>query len=155
MGDKLVTELLLMLKSIELFQGLNDRQLERLVAISQRESFSAGEVILQQDAPGDRMYIIAQGQVEISVLDIRGKTRLAVYLGQGQIFGEVALLDYGSRSATVTADEDDTLVYALTRDDFDDLCMSDHLLGFLVMRNLALDLAFKLRHRNIDLADEV
>jgi hypothetical protein len=33
--------------------------------------------------------------------------------------------------------------------------MSDHLLGYLVMRNLALDLSFKLRHRNTDLADEV
>lgn len=155
MGESLVTELLRTMKSIELFKGLNDSQLERLVAISRRESFNAGDVILRQDSPGDRMYIIAQGQVEISVLDVKGKSRLAVYLGQGQVFGEVALLDYGSRSATVTADEDNTVVYSLARDSFDNLCMSDHLLGFLVMRNLALDLAFKLRHRNTDLADEV
>lgn len=144
------------LKSIELFTGLNDAQLQRIGAISRRESFNRGDVILHQnDAGGDRMYIIAAGQVEISVQDPRGNSRLAIYLGEGQIFGEVALLDYGSRSATVIADDDGTVLYSIARDSFDNLCMSDHLLGYLVMRNLALDLTFKLRHRNTGLVDEV
>lgn len=148
-------ELLRTMKSIELFQGLNDAQLQQLATISRRETFNEGDVILHQDSTGDTMYIIAEGQVEISVLDPKGKARLALYLGEGQVFGEVALLDYGSRSATVTAVEDGTVVYAVSRDSFENLCMSDHLLGYLVMRNLALDLSFKLRHRNTDLADEV
>lgn len=147
-------ELLRTMKTIELFRGLNDTQLERIAAISRRENFSEGDVILKQDAEGDTMYIIAEGQVEISV-QAKGKSRLAIYLGEGQVFGEVALLDYGSRSATVTADEDGTVVFSVSRDGFDILCMSDHLLGYLVMRNLALDLSFKLRHRNTDIADEV
>lgn len=147
-------ELLRTLKTIELFRGLNDTQLERIAAISRRESFDEGDVILKQDAEGDTMYIIAKGQVEISVR-VKGTSRLAIYLGEGQVFGEVALLDYGSRSATVTADEDGTIVYSVSRDSFDNLCMSDHLLGYLVMRNLAIDLSFKLRHRNSDIADEV
>lgn len=148
-------ELLRTMKTIELFRGLDDMQLERIVAISRRESFDESEVILRQEEAGDTLYIIAQGQVEISVNDLNGKARLALYLGEGQVFGEVALLDYGSRSATVKADEDGTVVYSLARDSFENLCMSDHLLGYLVMRNLALDLAFKLRHRNNDLPDEV
>ena len=147
-------ELLRTMKTIELFRGLNDTQLERIAAISRRENYKEGDVILKQDAEGDTMYIIAQGQVEISV-QAKGKSRLAIYLGEGQVFGEVALLDYGNRSATVTADEDSTVVYSVSRDGFDILCMSDHLLGYLVMRNLALDLSFKLRHRNSDIADEV
>ena len=147
-------ELLRTMKTIELFRGLNDTQLVRITAISRRESYNEGDVILKQDAEGDTMYIIVQGQVEISV-QAKGKSRLAIYLGEGQVFGEVALLDYGSRSATVTADEDGTVVYSVSRDGFDNLCMSDHLLGYLVMRNLALDLSFKLRHRNSDIADEV
>ena len=149
-------ELLHTMKSVELFRGLNDTQLQRIAAISRRETFNQGQIILQQDASGgDKMYIIAQGQVEISIQDPKGNSRLALYLGEGQVFGEVALLDYGSRSATVTADEDNTVVYSLARDSFDNLCMSDHLLGYLVMRNLALDLTFKLRHRNTGLMDEV
>jgi len=147
-------ELLRTMKNIELFRGLNDSQLERIAAISRREDYNEGDVILKQDAEGDTMYIIAQGQVEISV-QVKGTSRLAIYLGEGQVFGEVALLDYGHRSATVTADEDNTVVYSVARDSFENLCMSDHLLGYLVMRNLALDLSFKLRHRNTDLADEV
>ena len=147
-------ELLRTMKTIELFRGLNDTQLERITTISRRENFNEGDVILKQDAEGDTMYIIVNGQVEISV-QAKGKSRLAIYLGEGQVFGEVALLDYGSRSATVTADEDGTVVYSVSRDGFDNLCMSDHLLGYLVMRNLALDLSFKLRHRNSDIADEV
>ena len=63
---------------------------------------------------------------------------------------ELALLDQGLRTATVVADEDPTLLYSLTREAFDGLCNADAGLGYLMMRNIALDLAFKLRHQNLD-----
>jgi CRP-like cAMP-binding protein len=74
----------------------------------------------------------------------------ALFLGEGQIFGELSLLDQGPRTATVIADEDPTVVYTLRRDAFESLCRSDIALGYQLMRNIALDLAFKLRHHNLD-----
>lgn len=136
------------LRAIPLFAGLSDDQLAQIAAIAQREIYAAGETILSQHARGDCMYLIAEGQVQVSINPNRSPAPAALYLGPGQIFGEVALLDHGTRSASVVADEDDTIVYRLEREPVEQLCHTDTQLGYVLMRNLALDLAFKLRHSN-------
>lgn len=137
------------LKRIELFRGLNDDRLQQIAAISQQEIYNDDEVILNVDKPGDTLYIIGRGEVEIHLPAEGGELRPALYLGEGQIFGEMALLEGAVRSATVVAAGDNTLVYQIQRDDFIALCQADTQLGYLVMRNLAQDLSFKLRHRNV------
>ena len=73
---------------------------------------------------------------------------LQVTLGQGQSFGEMGLVDRGPRSATVRADSD-TDLYAINCEQFLELCELLPQLGFQVMLNIAADLSFKLRHRNL------
>ncbi len=143
-------ELLQVLRQIEIFHGLTDAQLEQIAQITQREAYSSGDVIIEQDAPGDRMYLIAEGQVEILKRDAYGDMRTALFLGEGQVVGELALLDQGLRTATVAADDNPTVVYSITRSSFEALCHADTALGYQMMRNLALDLAFKLRYQNLD-----
>ena len=63
--------------------------------------------------------------------------------------GAVGLLDRGLRSATVNAKADNTALYAISRDDFVKLCEQDTRIGYIVMRNVAADLSFKLRHYNL------
>jgi len=143
-------ELLQIIKLIEIFHRLNDTQLHEITAIAKRESYKGGDTIIEQDTPGDSMYIIVQGQVEILKRDAEGDMQTALFLGEGQVFGELALLDQGLRTATIIADDDPTIVYSLTRDSIEGLCRADTALGYQLMRNLALDLAFKLRHQNLD-----
>lgn len=143
-------EIVQTLKQIEVFHGLNADQLQQIAAITRREAYQSGDVIIEQNAAGDTMYIIARGQVEILKRDSYGDMHTALFLGEGQIFGELALLDQGLRSATVIANEDPTVLYALDRDTFESLCRGDTALGYHLMRNVALDLAFKLRHHNLD-----
>ncbi len=139
-----------LLRAAELFIGLTDEQIRRLAAISQELTFKKGETIFAQGDEGDRLYVIRRGQVEITVADTKGRARSEVYLGQGQVFGEMALIDYGRRSATVRCVRDGTVVDMISRDNFTDLCNADKAIGYIVMRNLAVDLSFKLRHRNLD-----
>lgn len=143
-------ELVTILKNVPLCSGLNPSQLASLAAISQRESYQTDAVIFTQNHPGDKMYIITKGQVEIRLNDEGGGNHATLYLGQGQIFGEMALLDQGPRSASVVAVEDNTEVYAIAAAEFLALCQQDTAIGFVVMRNMALDLSFKLRHKNLD-----
>lgn len=143
-------ELVNILKHVELCRGLTDEQLKRLAQISHQESFAADSVIFEQGTAGDKMYVVSKGQVEIQVKDSEGGVYTAVFLGSGQIFGEMALLDEGKRSAAVVAVDDDTVVYSIDGDSFAELCRSDTAIGYVMMRNMAQDLSFKLRHRDFD-----
>jgi len=134
------------MKRVELFRGLTDDQLMRLAGISQTETYPQGTTICKQGDMGDKMYVVAQGQVEIRVQDSHGASYSAVYLGEGQVVGEMALLDEGKRSATVVAVHDGTVMFAFPNKDFALLCRNDTAIGYVMMRNLAQDLSFKLRH---------
>ena len=145
-----MNEIIRLIRHIEVFHGLTDAQLEQVTGSIQRENYTLGEVIIRQNDASDSMYIIGQGQVEVLQRDARGENRTTLFLGEGQVFGELALLDQGLRTATIVADEDPTLVYSLTRAAFEALCQADTALGYVMMRNIALDLAFKLRHQNFN-----
>ncbi|MBI5928368.1 MAG: cyclic nucleotide-binding domain-containing protein [Chloroflexi bacterium] len=145
-----MTNQLLLYKAVELFDGLTTDQIEALITISQQEVYHEDQTIFAQDDEGDRMYIIRSGQVEVSVQkNIHTPAETKIFLGQGQIFGEIALIDYGRRSATVKAMADKTVVDTIHRENFNKLCQSNTAIGFVVMRNLAIDLSYKLRHQNL------
>jgi CRP-like cAMP-binding protein len=149
-----VTELL---QHSELFLELAPEQVEQIAALGREASYNAGDVIISEGAPSHEMYIICSGMVEVEVgkgtvvHDVPGAPQLSslVRLGQGQVFGEMALVDSGARSATVRCTKDDTVLYVIPNKDFWALCEGDHHIGFIVMRNIAADLSFKLRHRNL------
>jgi CRP/FNR family cyclic AMP-dependent transcriptional regulator len=144
------------LKGLDVFNGLSDRQLRKVVALCRELEFKEGETILFEGAHSDEMYMITQGEVEILVDSApppecpTGEGKLSItHLGAGQVFGEMALVDRGLRSATVRCVTDDTRLLAIQRENFMALCEEDTRLGFVVMRNLAADLSFKLRSRNL------
>lgn len=143
-------ELLRIMKRVELFRGLSDAQLARVAEISQKETYSAKQAICRQGEPGDKMFIVAEGQVEVMIRNSKGETFSAVYLGEGQLVGEMGLIDQTTRSATVLSVVDDTVVYSISNEDFTKLCASDTDIGYIMMRNIAQDLSFKLRHRDTD-----
>lgn len=145
------------LRHVEILTGLTDEQLARVAAICHEKAYNAGEVIVHENEPSGEIYIIHQGNAQVSVAGtkITAETLAApgpkalISLGQGQVFGEMALIDMGPRSATVECTSDGTELYVIRRDDFVRLCEQDTDIGYRVMRNLAADLSFKLRHRNL------
>jgi CRP-like cAMP-binding protein len=78
------------------------------------------------------------------------KIKDLVTLGEGQITGEISLVDQGPRSATVAAGTEPTTVQIIDRKDLETICLETPSIGYIIMRNIAIDLAFKLRHRNIN-----
>jgi len=145
-----MNEIRQILKYASLFRGLSDAQLGRVAEIAQSEHYNAKDVIFSQDTLGDKMYIISSGQVEVRVQDNSGQSHSAIYLGQGQVFGEMALLDQGTRSASIIAAQNNTVVYSIPGAAFTILCQQDTGIGYIMMRNIALDLSFKIRHQNFD-----
>jgi CRP-like cAMP-binding protein len=142
------------LKQVELFQGLTPGQLERLSALCQSRMWAQGETLFKQGDPADTLYIIAAGQIEIAVHNAQGELTPEVYLGSGQIIGEMGLVDAGTRSASAIAAENDTQIYSILADDLNRLCEEDTALGYRLMRHIAQDLSFKLRHHDTTIAEQ-
>ncbi|MBI4771090.1 MAG: cyclic nucleotide-binding domain-containing protein [Chloroflexi bacterium] len=139
-----------LLKTVELFDGLREEELAQVAAICQPETHSRGDILTTQGAAGDELFVVANGFVEVVVgEDSPGGPRTVVNLGAGQIFGEMALVDQGPRSATVRVLNDNTVLHRIDQEAFTRLCEANTHLGYTVMRNMAADLSFKLRHRHL------
>ncbi len=136
-----------LLKRSAIFAGLSDSEAEAVAATCQKQVYGPGSIIIQQGDTGDELFIIEEGQVEIVLMGTTPE-RQVVVLGKGQVLGEMSLLDFGYRSATARATEE-TTVQVIKEADFTALCERDHRIGYIVMRNLAADLSFKLRHRHL------
>jgi CRP-like cAMP-binding protein len=137
-----------LLRSVELFAGLTDDELDQVAAICTRRQLKAGDVLARQGEAGRDLFIVSEGLLEVSVIE-RDVSRVVINLGAGQLIGEMALVDHGPRSATVTAVQDQTFVQVIKHDEFEALCQRNTQIGYRVMQNLAVDLSFKLRHRNL------
>ena len=145
------------LKRVEILIGLTDEQLARIADICQLQAHNAGDVIVRKNEPSNEVYIVNRGSVEVDLATdrITAETLAApgpqsiIALGQGQVVGEMALIDMGPRSATVRCTKDGTELYVIQRDSFVRLCEEDTDIGYKVMRNLAADMSFKLRHHNL------
>jgi MFS family permease len=101
-----------LLRNLPLFAPLPLATLEHLAARLERVPVVAGTEVTRQGEPGERFYIVGEGEVEVSV-----DGRAAATLGQGDYFGEIALLRDVPRTATVTARRE-TMLLALDRDEF-------------------------------------
>jgi CRP/FNR family cyclic AMP-dependent transcriptional regulator len=105
-----------LLKEIPLFELLDDREREDLAARLEVERFAADTSIFQIGDPGEAVYIISSGEVEIYFRNDTGEQIILERSGKGDFFGEISFLDGGSRSASVRA-RTDTEVLRLDRDD--------------------------------------
>jgi len=135
------------LTEIELFNGLDQDDLKEIAQICEERVYRLAEVIAVQGDEGNEFFIITEGNVEISVNDRRepGTKRVVANLGAGQLIGEMGLVDQGPRSATVCAIEEPTRVQVIHYSAIKDLFERNSKIGYLVMRNLAVDISFKLR----------
>ncbi len=137
-----------LLKRVQLFANLSSEELTLLTEICVPSQAKPQELIIEQNTMGTGMYIVAAGSVEVFIRGLESARSLVV-LGRGQVIGEMALIDQGYRSASVKATAEGATLYLIERDKFYQLCEQNNHIGFIVMRNLAIDIAFKLRHRNL------
>jgi len=107
---------MVVLKTNKLFSGMLAAELQALEQTAQLKAYKSGRNIFQEGDPGDGLYIIVEGKVQITCLIGQDQRRVLSRLQPGDFFGEMAVLDNQPRSATATA-EMDTQVYFILRDD--------------------------------------
>ncbi len=130
--------------------GMNRAQRTRLAAQCQIQTYAPDVCIAQADTPGNLLFIIQEGSVEVwNVVTEKRPAAAALHpmatLLPGQITGELALLDGGRRSADLRAGPEGATVLILSRERLVALCEDDPPLGNRLLWNIATALALRLR----------
>ncbi len=134
-----------------LFHGLVEEDIRRVLALGKEETYREGDVLAVQGSREGKVFVLLEGMVEVQVK--AGNTlQPVVTLGPGQLIGEITLVDGGPHSATVIVTQTPTRVLAFERDALLALCETHPRLGYVLMRNIAADLGFKVRHHNLSIA---
>jgi len=156
------------LRKVPLFGQLAPSDLERVVEISRERTYPRNSVILFEDDPGDALYVVAEGQVKVVLIGEDGREVILSVMGEGEFFGEMALVDDEPRSAHVIAMEDSTLL-VLRREDFQGILTQTPRIALALMRELSrrlrrvdekvgslvlLDVNGRVAQLLLDLADE-
>jgi CRP/FNR family cyclic AMP-dependent transcriptional regulator len=104
------------LASVEFFEHLSEDDRVRLAQVVDLRELKAGDTLFKAGEPGDSLFIVRSGEVELYIRDKTGQKIVLTIAGPNEIFGELALLDKGARSATAVALNDCELL-ELDRED--------------------------------------
>jgi uncharacterized membrane protein len=95
-----------LLKEVPLFNLLDDQERIELAAQMELVRFAAGETLFQFGEPGDAMFVINSGEVEVFFKNDTGERIVLEVATRGDFVGELSMLDNGTRSASVVATKD-------------------------------------------------
>jgi CRP/FNR family transcriptional regulator len=120
-----------LLSGLALFAELKNRELRSLARIADTARFPADHEIVVEGAPGDFCFLLVEGSAEV----VKGGNAV-ISLGPGEIFGELAMLDPGPRSATVRTISE-VLALRVQRDPFIHVVGEDPRIGLRLLAVMA------------------
>lgn len=129
-----------------LFQELSPEETRIALSYFQEVSYPRGKHVFRQGEPGQALYLVERGRVRLYRTHLGGQEKTLGFLGPGEVFGEMSLLDQGERSASAVAEEE-VLLQALYREAY--MALVRRLP--LIAHNLARVLAHRLREVNLEL----
>src|SRR5450756_3209365 len=110
-------EFAVILKMNPMFADLGPDELARISSLCHTQQLGLGEVLFQKGDSGDALFGVRRGQIRIETGASDGSRLTLNFMGPGDLFGEVAVLDGFSRTADATAGEP-TELFVLRREDF-------------------------------------
>ncbi len=140
------------LHMIPVFDEVDGRDFRLLQRFTEVVKFSAGSLIFREGSPGDAMFFILKGEVNILKTSINEEKVLLATLGKGNVLGEMSLVDNAPRSATAIAKTDIELV-SLRKDSFFRLVDDHPRPACKIMLKLMRTISLRLRQVGSKFAD--
>jgi CRP/FNR family transcriptional regulator, cyclic AMP receptor protein len=120
-----------LIQKVPIFSELDNRELRGLASSMKERTFNAGDTVASEGKSGIGFFIIEEGEATVSV----GGQDLGT-LGPGDHFGEVALIDDGARTATITA-KSDLKCYGITSWEFRPMVEQNASLAWKLLQQMA------------------
>jgi CRP-like cAMP-binding protein len=124
------------LRKIPFFAGLPTARLKLIAYTAEVMEFAPGEMIIRQGDPADAVYILTEGEADVTIQDVDGHEIKLPTMGRHSLFGEVAVLSKGRRTTTIRA-RDRVVTFKISGDVFLDLVRQSPEIGMQVMTVLA------------------
>src|SRR5271156_5915825 len=118
--QKMAKDRIALLASCEILSPLSPEAIEELFPLIRTRSLPTGAVLFRAGDPGDSLYIVERGAVDVFADEQGAPGKKLAQLGQGKAFGEMALLSGKPRTATIVAAED-TALLQISKHDFERL----------------------------------
>jgi SulP family sulfate permease len=122
-------------------------QIKRLQPWLEPVAWPAGHVVFRRGDPGSSLYLVTQGRASVHLVHDDGDIRLVTFAA-GAVFGELALLDRGPRSATITVDQD-LAGFGLSEASFGELCQKQPDIAIKLLSALGRELSVRIRYANM------
>jgi glutaminase len=146
--DDFLPDAMVPLKSQELLRDLPAESLAVVKGLLTTKVLTPGLVLFEEGDPADALYFVSAGQVSVDVLLGRPRRRVRMStIPAGQAFGEIALIDGGTRSSRIVADQP-ALCHILSADAFQTLRDSYPDIALILFQGIARSLSARLRHAN-------
>ena len=138
---------LVVLRNVPLFSDLNESELQRLSLVSLRRRAARAEQVVRAGEDAESLIVLLTGRAKVTNFDAEGREIILAWLGPGEFFGEMGLIDGSPRSASVVAVEPSELL-VIGKNEFQ-RCMQEN---FQVAQKLMRILVRRLREadRNIE-----
>lgn len=135
------------LSHVDLLSTLTEGEIDVVRSRSRRETYSRGQTIFREGDPGREMFIVTRGRVSAYLAQGNSADIRLVTFAPGTVFGELAILDAGPRSASVVAD-DDVVCYVLSEEQFTALGQAAPNVAIKLLAGLGRELSGRLRRAN-------
>jgi len=129
-----------MLRSVPIFAHLDDKMLSCLEGIAVKRTYPRNTILISKGDATDHLFVVLSGKLKVTIADDSGKEIIISLLGAGDYFGEIAVIDGESRTATIATTEASE-VLTIARDEFHRVLKSSPELMF----DLLIILARKVR----------
>jgi len=137
----------LALKNVPVFEDLAPKEIGAMEKLVHKRTYKPDEFVFRKNAPGEGLYIILTGKVDIVTEDENGSQSIVASLKEGDFFGDLALLDEAPRSASAIAKDHSTLL-GFFRPDLNALIKRNPQLSVKIILNLASVIGERLRNTN-------
>lgn len=151
-GSRLSEAVMDFLIEIPMFDSIQADELRIISRHMNVMDFKKGEIIFEEGDRGDYVCFVVKGALDVIKKNEKGKSVVISSLGKGRSIGEMAVIDAFTRSATVRARVETTLVI-LTKKDFDQIVNIYPVIGVKILKSISRLLSMNLRKTSSRLAD--